>query len=486
MRPQDYLSSLALALVAARGTAAQSTTTILPSTTYGTWEGWGTSLAWWAQAFGTQTALADVFFTLDTTTYNGYKLPGMGLNIVRYNAGACSQNADADGAHMVLSPDMVPSREMQAFWLDWNSSDPTTASWSWTVDANQRNMLTLGLDRGVTIVELFSNSPVWWMTNNLNPSGSNDGSSDNLETWNWDSHAVYLATIAQYAQEHWGVTFTSVEAFNEPSASYWVGTTGTQEGCHFDISTMSSVIPLLRTELNSRGLTNIIVSSSDEETYDLAVTTFQGLTSAARADIGRVNVHGYEYGGGRRDLLYSDVSAAGLPIWNSEYGDSDATGSSLVSNLMLDFVWLHPRAWVYWQVLDVTGWGLIESNNAAKTTGAPSQKYFVLAQFTRHIRPGMTILDGGSNYTVAAYDAATKTLAIVAANFAAAQYLTFDLSKFAQAGVNGALVQRWQTQIGTSGDQYTAFNDTFISGTEFWSYFDQNVIMSFEVQNVVL
>jgi galactan endo-1,6-beta-galactosidase len=249
---------------------------------------------------------------------------------------------------------------------------------------------------------------------------------------------------------------------------------------------MSNVIPFLRSELNSRGLTSTIVSASDEETYDLAVSTFGSLTSTALADIARVNVHGYQYGGGRRDTLYSNVSGKGKKLWNSEYGEGDATGASLVSNLMLDFVWLHPTAWVYWQVLDVAGWGLITADNDAKTIGAPSQKYFVLAQFTRHIRPGMRIIDGGSSYTVSAYDATAKKLVIVAVNTAAAQIINFDLSRFTTPGVNGALVQRWATQIGTSGTQYTAFNDTFISGTKFWSNFGQNVIMTFEVSGVVI
>ena len=32
-------------------------------------------------------------------------------------------------------------------------------------------------------------------------------------------------------------------------------------------------------------------------------------------------VHGYEYGGGRRDLLYDAVRGAGKKLWNSEYGE---------------------------------------------------------------------------------------------------------------------------------------------------------------------
>ncbi|KAF7288878.1 Glycoside hydrolase family 30 protein [Mycena indigotica] len=466
--------------------AADTTTTINAKSNYGSWDGWGTSLAWWAKAFGTQTALADIFFTRNTVSFNGYTLPGLGLNIIRYNAGASSSNADPNGDKMIVSPNIKASRQIDAYWVDWTSTSPNTSSWIWNVDANQRNMMSLAVARGANLVELFSNSPVWWMCYNLNPSGSTSGSSDNLESWNYDQHAIYLANIAQYAQQHWGITFTSVEAFNEPSATYWVGPTGTQEGCHFDVSTMSTVIGYLRNELNSRGLSNIIVSASDEETYDLATSTLNGLTSTAVSQIARVNVHGYQYGGGRRDTLYSAVTAKGKKLWNSEYGESDATGASLASNLLLDFVWLHPTAWVYWQVLDVSGWGLITANNDAKTVGAPSQKYFVLAQFTRHIRPGMRILDAGASNAVAAYDASARKLVIVAVNTAAAQYLNFDLSGFSTPSTNGSLVQRWATQIGSGGMQYQTFNDTFMSGTKFWSRFDQNVIMSFEVSNVVV
>ncbi|KAJ7642780.1 glycoside hydrolase superfamily [Mycena polygramma] len=481
------LLTLAVTLVATQRAVADQTTTINPSANYGTWEGWGTSLAWWAKAFGTQTALADIFFTQNTVTFNGHTLPGLGLNVIRYNAGACSTNKDPDGDSMVVSPDIKASRQMDAFWLDWNSNSTSSSSWTWTVDANQRNMMSLAMARGANLVELFSNSPVWWMCNNLNPSGSNSGSSDNLETWNWDMHAIYLANVAQYAAAHWGVKFTSVDPFNEPSASYWVGPTGTQEGCHFDVPTMSSVIGYLRNELNSRGLTSTIVSASDENTYDLAVSTWNGLTSTARGQIGRVNVHGYQGGSGNRNGLYADVSGAGKKLWNSEYGDGDGTGSGLASNLILDLIWLHPTAWVYWQVLDVSGWGLITADNDAKTTGAPSQKYFVLAQFTRHIRPGMRIIDGGADYAVSAYDATNKKLIIVAVNWSSSsQFLNFDLSKFSTPGTNGALVQRWATQIGSSGSQYAAFNDTFISGTKFWSNFGSNVIMTFEVSNVVI
>src|SRR5258705_9124656 len=65
------------------GTAARAdySTTINPGTTWGTWEGWGASLCWWANVFGNRNDMADVVFTTNYTSFNGQLLPGLGLNI---------------------------------------------------------------------------------------------------------------------------------------------------------------------------------------------------------------------------------------------------------------------------------------------------------------------------------------------------------------------------------------------------------------------
>ena len=464
--------------------AADTTTTINPATKWGTWDGWGTSLAWWAKKFGTRDDLADIFFATKSTTLGGTSLPGLGLNIVRYNAGACTWNS-VNGESMVVSPKMIASRQVEGYWTDWNSSDPASASWKWSADADQRAMMAKAKARGATRFELFSNSPLWWMCRNHNPSGSDDGRSDNLQSWNVANHAVYLATIAKYAKDHWGVAFTTVEPFNEPVSGWWNGKTGTQEGCHFDGASQGPVITALRKELDGRGLGSTAVAASDENTYDLAVSTFKGLGAAALAGVGQVNVHGYQKGSGHRDTLYALASGAGKRLWNTEYGEGDATGKSLVSNLILDLRVLHPTAWVYWQVLDGGGWGLIDADNDAGTVGAVAQKYFALAQFTRHIRPGMEILDGGGDNVLAAYDAANQRLVVVAVNWGSGQNLNFDLSRFSKPSVSGAKVLRWQTKIG-SGDRYVAYTNTTVSGTKFWSWFDTNTVQTFEVSNVVL
>ncbi|KAK4664178.1 uncharacterized protein QC763_503310 [Podospora pseudopauciseta] len=467
---------------------ADLTTTIDATSNRGTWEGWGTSLAWWAATFGHRDDLADIFFTLRTTRHQSVPLPGLGFTIARYNLGATTTKTTIPpSTSMKTSPSIIPSRLIQGFWLDWSSSLPTSPSWNWSADPNQRSMLLKASSRGATTLELFSNSPIWWMCKNHNPSGSDDGRSDNLQSWNYQNHAVYLATVAKYAAENWGVSFTSVDPFNEPSANWWNGKTGTQEGCHFDASTQIAVVGYLRQELDNRGLKGVVISASDESHYDEAVETlrkFEGNRTVMGA-VERVNVHGYQYEKGRRDVLFDMVNKAGKKLWQSEYGEADATGERLVSNLLLDMRWLRPMAWVYWQVLDGGGWGLIDADNDRKTIGQVNQKYFVLAQFARHIRPGMRILDGGSDYAVAAYDEKARKLVIVAVNWGEAQYINFDLGRFGAVGSDGSVVKRWATQIG-SGSRYVEYSDTQLSGKKFWSRFEKKMVQTFEVTGVVL
>jgi galactan endo-1,6-beta-galactosidase len=489
MRRRTFLAAAGTAVV---GTAlgqlpahADYATTVNPGTTWGTWEGWGTSLCWWGKAYGTNITMADIMFTDDTVSYNGTPLPGLGLNIVRYNAGACTYNS-INGDSMQVSPNISPTRQMDGFWLDWFSSDPSSSSWNWSADPGQRALLLAARDRGVNKFELFSNSPVWWMCYDHNPSGSLIGITDNLQNWNYDQHAVYLATIAKYAHDNWGVTFTSVDAFNEPISPGWLST-GNQEGCHFASATQATVIPYLRSELDARGLNSTLVAASDENNYDLALASWLLLGSTAQGIVDKINVHGYQYEGGRRDLLFDEAQAAGKVLWNSEYGEGDGTDLSLASNLNLDMRWLHPTAWVYWQVLDTGGWGLIQAEESAGTIGAVNTKYYVLAQYTRHVRPGMTIIDGGEGNTTAAYDPAAHRLVLVTTNYGTAQTITYDLSKFSSVGggANG-LVDRWATETSGTGDNYAHHTDTYLSGTSFSAPFPVNTVQTFQIDNVFL
>lgn len=159
----------ALALASNQLAKADTTITINSKSNWGTWDGWGTSLAWWAKKFGSRDDLADIFFSTKSTTFNGKSVPGLGLTIVRYNAGACSWNT-VSGESMVVSSTMMASRQIEGYWVDWTSTDVASSSWSWGVDTNQRAMMTKARDRGANHFELFSNSPMWCKQSKLSDS----------------------------------------------------------------------------------------------------------------------------------------------------------------------------------------------------------------------------------------------------------------------------------------------------------------------------
>jgi hypothetical protein len=478
---------LAAAGVAAASTAlatrvagADATIGVDPGVNHGTWEGWGTSLAWWANVFGDRDDLADLFFTTKTVSYNGASLPGLGMNIARYNLGASSWNS-VNGESMVASPNIPRFKQLEGFWQDWNNEDPNSAAWNWNADAKQRAMLLKATARGA-MSELFANSPMWWMCLNHNPSGAANAADNNLQPWNHRQHALHLAATARRARDQWGVNFRTVDPFNEPSSAYWHAN-GTQEGCHIDATTQRSVLAHLRTELDRQGLSGTGISASDETSYDLARTTWNSFDSTTKSLVRQVNVHGYQGTGGRRDLLSNDVRASGKVLWNSEHGDGDGTGLTTARCLLLDFHWLHPTAWCYWQVMDPTsGWGTIKYDGSTLKAGAVETKLYVLAQFTRHIRPGMRILDTGSDLAVAAYDSAARRLVIVAANTGSAQTLTFDLSRFGQ--VAGGVVPRWST-IPAGSDRYTQRQDTSVSGKTLRVPFAAGQVQTFQIDGVV-
>ena len=277
--------------VLSTGTAhADATVRVDPAADQGAWEGWGTSLAWWANVFGDRDDFADLFFTTKTVSYNGASLPGLGMNIARYNLGACSWNA-VGSERMVASPNIPRFKQIEGFWQDWGNEDPASSAWNWNADAKQRAMLVKATQRGA-ISELFANSPMWWMCSNHNPSGAADGG-NNLQSWNHRQHALHLAVTARRARDQWGVNFRTVDPFNEPSSNWWKADGG-QEGCHIDATTQRSVIANLRTELDRLGLTGVGISASDETNYDLARTTWNSFDSATKGRVRQVNVHGYQ------------------------------------------------------------------------------------------------------------------------------------------------------------------------------------------------
>ncbi|MES2920111.1 MAG: glycoside hydrolase [Verrucomicrobiota bacterium] len=446
IRPLPLLLAALLALLPSIPASADDVRRIAidPAKPQGTWEGWGVSLAWWAAVHGDRDDLADALFTTKPVTFDGKILPGLGLNIVRYNAGASSWNKIGD-RQMVKSKIIFRYRQMEGFWLDGSNPDPDSTSWDWSVDAKQRAMLAKAKQRGVNQFELFSNSPMWWMTKNDNPSGGPKPSDDNLAPEHERNFAIYLAVVARRAADQWGVPFTTVSPFNEPRSDWWFADCK-QEGCHVSAPAQARILKLVREELDRRDLQALPISASEETHYDHAIGTWESFDKATRALIGQVNVHGYQEANGDREKLHRLVhTEGGKPLWNSEYGDGDPSGLNMARNLHRDIARLRPTSWSYWQAIDSGGWGLIASNlRRSVVRFEVNPKWHVLAQYTRNIPRGSVILTTGDESAICAFDPKLAKLTLVCLNDSdKARDAEFDFSAFAASGRSAS---RWLTE----------------------------------------
>jgi O-glycosyl hydrolase len=383
-------------------------------------EGWGTSLAWWAyQIGGWSSTKRNQFLDLivNPTT-------GLGYNIFRYNIG---------GGDAPSHDHMGENREMPGF----QASDGT---WDWNADVRQTAVLTQLVATGQdVIIEAFSNSPPYWMTKSGCASGNTDGS-NNLKDDAYDDFATYLVTVTKHYRDVLGITFRTLEPLNEPNANWWKANGG-QEGCHFGASSQQQIIKAVAAELTAQGVAETRVSASDENSMDDAYSIIGAYDAATLAAMVQMNVHSYS--GSKRAQVRSLATSKGKRLWQSESGPLSvdlATNTDaalfMAGRIIQDLRELEPEAWIEWQVVDpATSWTSFTVNDA-RETWTPLKRFYAQAGFSRHIRPGATFVDVNHTDMVAALSADGATLTIVARNgdAASSKSFTFDLTSLPALG----------------------------------------------------
>lgn len=393
--------------------AASYNATVNPNVQYQTWEGWGTSLAWWANRVGgasesVRNDYADKLFGSN----------GLQMNIVRYNIGGGENPAYPD--HMELRA-RIPGFK-----------DSATAAYDWTRDSNQRSILQAAKSRipaSEFIAEAFSNSPPWWMTKSGSVTG-NTNAAENLKDDMYDDFADYLTTVTKQFRDQWGVNFRTLSAFNEPSSDYWYFG-NRQEGNVMFAPNQQVMIGQLSNAIAAKGLP-IGISAPEETSIDLTRQSIDSYSAATKSKLAQYNTHTYQ-GSDRTGL---NTSANGKRLWNSEHGDGDDTGMTLSRTILSDLKYMKNSAWVYWQAVETPGgWGMIETdlNNASANLGTYTvkKKYHMMAQWSKFIRPGYKIIDIVDNNSVAAYDTVGKKLVIVTVNSTTSpNTVNYDLSQF--------------------------------------------------------
>lgn len=424
----------ALPLIAALSGAtpahADYTATPDPSIQFQPFQGWGTSLAWWAYVVGgfPEPARSDYM----NKAFDPVK--GLGLNVVRYNIGG-GENPKY----------LAPNKQYLEYRTAVPGYEPALGQWDWTADAGQRWTLRAAMDRGANRLEAFSNSAPYWMTKSGSVTGD-PGGNDNLKLESYDVFAAYLTTVVKHFHDTWGINFHTLEPLNEPSGHWWKFGNH-QEGCVVDRPNQNTVVKAVGAAVAKSGLATT-VSASDENSISGAVETTQFYDSTALKYLSRLNAH--SYGGGDRTRFSNYALARGKDLWLSEYGDGDASGMQMAGRINEDINGLHPSAWVYWQVVDnAGGWGFLRNPLKDETTTAYTinRKYYVMGNYSKFIRPSYRFIAINDPHSVAAYDAPSRTLVIVTMNNGdAPTNVTYDLSQFAQLGPSATVYRTSATE----------------------------------------
>ena len=352
-------------------------------------EGWGTSLAWWANAVGRwprpdRDALVRRIFSVADS--------GLGLTVARFNAGGGE------------NPGLEPTMQARAV-MDGYRTAPD-ADLDKAADPGQRAVLReaarlVAEDGGELSVEVFGNSPPWWATF----SGSVTGASTpggrwpapNLSPVFERDYLRYLRDVADFLERDTGIRVTSLSPFNEPTSRWWV-LGGRQEGCHFT----PGGIDRLLTELSEMpdGTDARTIAASEEWSLDQTLASWDALGPTARRTVGRLNTHSYD--GESRSAVRARAARADVGLWVSEFGEGEPCGRELALAIVRDLRELAPNAWVLWQAVSPDAWGLLRfGRDAASVDVTP--KFQVFARFTRSIRPGMRLVGTDDPMSVAAF-----------------------------------------------------------------------------------
>jgi O-glycosyl hydrolase len=353
-------------------------------------EGWGTSLCWWAHVVGGYT---------NREEYADLAFKQLGLNIVRYNIGG--------GENPARSNTMDFRARVPGF-------QPEPGKWDWNADANQRWMLRAAVARGANHVVAFANSPPYWMTVSGSVTGSKNGKTDNLRREFEVPFSEYLAMVVSNLSVLDNVKFDTLTPMNEPGADWWkLG--NRQEGTHMSVEQQQRMITMLRPGLDRHGVRATIVASEDNDER----STYEAVSAYAAATLSNVShIVTHTYKANASVQLRELAQRTGKPLWVSEYGDGERTGLLLARRIRADIVEKRAAAWIYWQFADNAGaWGLVNNRlDGRDTSYRLTRKFHVMAQFSRFIRPGCQIVQADDGDSLAAYDATQRQLVVVCVN----------------------------------------------------------------------
>ncbi|MGW0469865.1 glycoside hydrolase [Streptomyces coeruleorubidus] len=473
------LATTTLPAAHAEPTAQAAGVTVRPDPSYKQekFEGWGTSLVWFANATGNYPpAVREKLYKLL------FGDEGLALNIARYNIGGgnapdVKDYLRAGGAVEGWWKAPAGTTREDVDW--WDAEDP--ADWNKNADKTQRWWVDR-IKKDITHWETFSNSPPWFMTESGYVSGNFDAGKDQLKPESVEDFAKYLVGATERLEKAHGIKVDTLDPFNEPNTNYWgtkLGpdgepTGGRQEGAHMGPELQQKVLRALAPVLE-KSRSGAEISAMDETNPGTFATNWNSYPQEVRDLVAQMNVH--TYGTGQRTTVRDLAKAADKPLWMSEvegdWGDGQSftdmrPGLGLAQRIVDDLRELEPRAWVFWQPVEDYdnmkpggesakggNWGEIQlpfsctSKDTLKTCPVYTNTKFDTARnFTHFIKPGDRLIKTDDTSSTAAVSRKGDAATVVHVNSATeSREVTLDLSKFGRVSPRATV-----TPVVTSAD----------------------------------
>lgn len=331
--------------------------------------GFGTSLCWFANIDYPEDVKKNIHNLLFTKE-------GLGLNIIRYNLGGGSDPSKKQNLRPGANVPCI-SNENDGIINPLN-------------DPFQLSFLDKAVKQGtVNKVELFSNSPPYWMTNSGFTNGSVSSFKCNLRKEKINDFSKFLVDSYNQLKKEYPVV--SLSPFNEPSNPYWM-TNFPQEGCYYNYSMRNKVLSKIK-EIDS----SVYVSACEEFSpiFQLLWAIF-----GKHSKYDRVNVHGYHLIWKNITFYFDDFNFmrklirrfTKKDLWMSEYGwgysDEMKDSIKLARSIFRDFETYRPEAWCFWQVVENYGndWGLIQTDFSNPKELTVRRMYYIFKHFTQTLK----------------------------------------------------------------------------------------------------
>ena len=472
--------NLMIAIVLLMSVLAKSQTAVVvdPNAQYQTLEGWGVSLAWWANvAGGWSDAKIDTLCTWLTSP------TGLNMNVFRF---------DIAGGENPSHSHMRVDATLQGYKIS------ETAAYDFKRDSTQRKfLLKLKSKRSDCIFSAVSYSPPYWMTKSNCASGDSLGA-DNLKDAYYDDFADYLTEVVKYYHDSLNVTFKTLAPVNEPSNAW--AANGVQEGCHFSSANLVKIYTEVYNKLQAKTMSGYCSLSAMEcynarETYN----EINKFSDSMLSKITQINTHSYTKLDSITQYqdLYNLAKSKNKKLWMSESGPLEIgnyqgfqNNLKMTDALIRDMRNLKPVAWCDWQYLDQGNvWGHVQYDSTA--TFKRIGNYYARMQVTRFIKPGYTLISSNDAATLAAINPGNDSIVLVINNSnATSKSYQVDLNLFGSVGSTAQVyrttshgmegahwkdsaynVYTYQTKTGLSNGTYTAKAWVLSSGGQANCYF---------------